>query len=152
MRATAIVGMVLLTCSGCAIETGDTESAPTADEVKEAVSTQDVPTTLPYSADFSITVSSSLAGRPFHVNGGATVTIAAEARWANAVCKVPYTVSLREYGMFGTTLKEYIYPVGGVIHTEHWKVPSAGMYRMQITIGSQKPCLPFKGHATITSP
>ena len=79
------------------------------------------------------------------------VTIAADARWANGTCHIPYKVTVREFAPLGATLQEYTYPTD-TIHTEHWKVPSAGVYRMEITIGNQTTCLPFSGYASITSP
>ena len=106
--------------------------------------------TLPHTGPISIEHETGLLGHPFHVAAGALVSVAVDARWSKG-CHWAYHVTLRDAGMFGGKLKDYTYPPD-TIHTEHWKVPSAGMYRLEITLPPYLGCLPFKGQATITSP
>jgi hypothetical protein len=151
-----------LAFSGCAVSTEETTDrdpsaedargeGPETGEAQEAANPQDIPVTLPHAGPFSISHGKALLGHPFAVKAGAMVTISAEARWANPTCHSPYTVNLRDAGFLGGALRPYAYPTG-TIHTEHWKVPSAGMYRLDITIQDQPACLPLQGQATITSP
>ena len=157
MRAMAILGLVAISCAGCALtssESNESDEGAGGDEAtgedQEAASDQDTPVTLPYSKEIKIEHQPGLLGHPFHVAAGALVSIAIDARWSKG-CHWPYHVALRDAGILGAKLKDYTYP-SDTIHTEHWKVPSAGMYRLEITLPPYLGCLPFTGQATITSP
>lgn len=150
----AILGMAAIACSGCALTSDESTDGAGGDEAsgeaEETTKEQDTPVTLPYSRDLAIEHETGLLGHPFHVAAGALVSVAIDAHWSKG-CRWPYRVTLRDVGMLGGKLKEYPYPAD-TIHTEHWKVPSAGMYRLEIILPPYLGCLPFKGRATITSP
>ena len=157
MRAMVILGMVAISCAGCVLTNSDSNytdegagGAEATGEDQEASTEQDNPVTLPYSKDIKIEHSAGLLGHPFHVAAGALVSVAIDAHWS-AGCHWAYHVTLREAGMLGAKLQDYTYPPD-TIHTEHWKVPSAGMYRLEIVLPPYLGCLPFNGHAAITSP
>lgn len=154
MRSELLVGVAVLGLAGCAVETGDTaegDESTTAD-VQEADKEQDKPVTLPHAGPISV-LHNALLGHPFAVAAGAPVSVAVDAHWASAGCPIhSYDVTLRAEGMFGGALQIYGYPIG-TIHTEHWKIPSAGTYRLEITIKNHPPnCVPLIGNAAITSP
>jgi hypothetical protein len=152
MRAIAILGMVAISCAGCAMEEGDEaeqgDGDGAVDEARDAASDQ--PVTLPYTTAINIASGQTIPAHPFHVLAGALVSVAIEASWSHG-CKWPYYVTLRDKSMLGGTLQDYKY-ASGTIHTEHWKIPSTGSYSVEITIPGYTGCLPFKGSMTITSP
>lgn len=150
MRAMAILGMVAISCAGCALEAGDEadQGDDGTGEVQDAAA--DAPVTLPYTTAINIASGQTIPAHPFHVSAGALISVAIEANWTHG-CKWNYLVTLRDKSMLGGTLQDYKYP-SGTIHTEHWKIPSTGSYSVEITIPGYTGCLPFKGSMTITSP
>ncbi len=154
MRSKWMVGVAVLGLAGCALETGEREVGDESmtDEVQEADSEQDKPGTLPHTGPISV-AHNALLGHPFAVAAGAQVSVAADAHWTNSGCPIrSYDVTLHAEGMFGGALQTYGYPTG-TIHTEHWKIPSGGAYRLELTIKNHPPnCGPLIGHAAITSP
>jgi hypothetical protein len=146
----AILGMVAISCAGCALEAGeaaDQEDEGTG-EAQDAAA--DAPVTLPYTTAINIVAGQTIPAHPFHVAAGALVSVAIDSKWSHG-CKWPYNVTIRDRSMFGGTLKDYQYSAG-TIHTEHWKIPTTGNYSVEISLPPYNGCFPFTGSMKITSP
>ena len=103
-------------------------------EARESASEQGIPVTLPHAGPFKIANGQVLLGRPFPAAAGAQVPVAASASWTNRSCHYPCRVTLRETGALGGGLPSCTCPSGGAVHTEHWKIPSAGRYRLEVNV------------------